>query len=131
VVTSFPLVLIVYIACSPYLGVRIALTLLLLILFCGLAVLRPLYAVAAAIVFTPWIGIIRRILDAELGPAGADPILVVVPLALCLAFLSTCLSRTDELRYMLRRSLTLRLVLAFTALLALEAANPLQGCARS
>jgi hypothetical protein len=127
VVTSFPLLLIVYIACSPYFGLRIALTFLLLILFCGLAVLRPVYAILAAISFTPWIGIIRRIFDAELGPAGLDPILAVVPLALCLAFFSTCLSRTGALRDMLRRSLTLRLVLAFTALLTIEAANPLQG----
>jgi hypothetical protein len=125
--TAFPLVLIVYVACSPYFGVRIALTLLLLILFNGLAVLRPAYAILAAIAFTPWIGMIRRILDAELGPAGLDPILAVVPLTLCLAFLSGCLTRTAELRRLLKHSLTLRLVLAFTVLLALEAANPLQG----
>src|SRR5688572_5702620 len=65
--------------------------------------------------------------DSALGVAGLDPILAVVPLTLCLALLSTCLSRTAELRHLLRSSLTMRLVLAFTVLLALEAANPLQG----
>jgi hypothetical protein len=125
--TSCPLLLIIYVACCPYLGPRIATTMLLLTLFCGLAVIRPVYAVMACIMFAPWIGIMRRIFDSELGPAGLDPLLSIVPLTLCLSLLSTCLSRTDALRELLKHSLTLRLFLAFTTLMALEAFNPLSG----
>lgn len=125
--TSGPLLLIIYIACCPYFGPRIATTMLFLTLFCGLAVIRPVYAIMACIMFTPWIGITRRVFDSELGPAGIDPLLSIVPLTLCLALLSTCMSRTNELRELLKRSLTLRLCLAFTVLMTLEAFNPLNG----
>ncbi|MCC6176221.1 MAG: hypothetical protein IT305_13020 [Chloroflexi bacterium] len=127
VLTALPLMLIIYIACSPYFGFRIATTMVLLMVFCGLAVIRPVYAILACILFAPWLGFIRRFFDSYIGPTGLDPLLAIIPLTLCLSLLSTGMSRTSELRGLLKDSLTLRLVLAFTALLTIEAVNPLQG----
>jgi hypothetical protein len=127
VVTAFPLVVLTYIACSPFFGPRIALTLLLMLMFPILALIRPLYAVIACLILGPYIGIVRRVFDSALGVAGLDPLLVVIPITLSTALISTCFIRKKQLKVLWVNSVTFRLFAVFMSILMLEVANPLQG----
>jgi len=120
-------VAIAYLLSAPQVGnLQLIASTLLLCLYVGATILRPVLGIALVCATAPFLGMLRRILYQQ-SQTSFDALLLVIPLYSALMLLVIVTTHRDRFHTILRQSLTSRLLLALMLILLLQVFNPLQG----